>query len=49
MAQVLNNVKPKQGEDGFGSFAGKRTKRTFARFVSLLKLIQNPIARDSKR
>jgi hypothetical protein len=22
----LNNVKPKQGEDGFGSFAGKRTR-----------------------
>jgi hypothetical protein len=26
MTQVLNNVKPKQGEDGFGSFAGKRTR-----------------------
>jgi hypothetical protein len=25
VTQVLNNVKPKQGEDGFGSFAGKRT------------------------
>jgi len=26
VTQVLNGVKPKQGEDGFGSFAGKRTR-----------------------
>jgi hypothetical protein len=29
--QVLNNVKPKQGEDGFGSFAMTKEQRKHLR------------------